>query len=113
LAGLERREEARVAFEQARREFAARRNGYDAALVSLEIAVLDLEDGRMAEVRAEAEGLLGILRAHGLHQEAMAALGLFCRAAAAERATPAMARRVLEYMERARHDPRMRFDERG
>jgi hypothetical protein len=32
---------------------------------------------------------------------------------AAERATPAMARRVLEYMERARHDPRMRFDEPG
>jgi hypothetical protein len=45
-------------------------------------------------MRELAEEMMGILRSHGLGREALAALALFCRAAAVERATPEMARRA-------------------
>jgi tetratricopeptide (TPR) repeat protein len=109
-AGMGHGEEARAAFEEARRHFAARRNGYDAALVTLELAAFDLEEGRTGDVRALSEEMFWILRSHGLGREAMAAVGLFCQAAAAEQATPEMARRLLALLERARRAPRSHFD---
>jgi hypothetical protein len=93
-AGRRRR---RAALEEARRELAA----------------LELEAGRTGEVRALAEDMVWILRSHGLSREAMAALGLFCRAAAAERATPALAPQVLADLERAPHNPQARFEAGG
>jgi transcriptional regulator with XRE-family HTH domain len=111
-AGLGRRAEARAAFEQVRREFAALGNGYDAALASLELAVLHLEEGRPGEVRALAAEMVATFGAQRVHREALAALALFCQAAEAETATAELARRLIDYLERARRDPRLRFDER-
>jgi transcriptional regulator with XRE-family HTH domain len=109
-AGLGRGEEARAAFEQVRREFAALGNGYDAALASLELAVLHLEEGRPGEVRALAAEMVATFGAQRVHREALAALALFRKAAEAETATAELARRLIDYLERARHDPRLRFD---
>jgi len=108
--GRGRRQEARAKLEQALREFAARGKSYDTALVALELAVLLLEDGRMAEVRALAGELLWVFSDKGIHREALAALTLFRRAVEAETLSLEQARHFLAYLERARHDRRLRFE---
>jgi tetratricopeptide (TPR) repeat protein len=110
-AGLGRPEEARRRLAQARREFAARGMGYDAALALLEEAVLLLEEGRMAEVRALTPSLAKVFDSKGVHREALAALRLFQETAEHEEVTAELARRVLAYLFRARHDQGLRFTE--
>ncbi|HKV09800.1 MAG TPA: helix-turn-helix transcriptional regulator [Thermoanaerobaculia bacterium] len=109
-AGSGRREDAVLAFEQAQRDFTAREIAYDAALVSLDLAILHLEDGRTREVRSLARQMMWIFTSQKIHREALAALRLFCEAAEREQATVALARRVAEYLEKARHDPELRFE---
>lgn len=108
--GLGRREEAVTALEQVRGEFTTREIAYDAALVSLELAVLYLEDGRTAEVRILARQMLWIFKSQGVHREALAALKLFCEAAEREQATVELARRVADYLEKARNNPDLHFE---
>jgi transcriptional regulator with XRE-family HTH domain len=109
-AGLGRTAEAYAAFQQVRREFTARELAYDAALVSLELALLLLEQGRAAEVRGLAGEMVWIFRAQGVHRETLAALQLFWDAARKEEATAELARRVVLYLYRAQHDPELRFE---
>ena len=109
-AGLGHREEARRAWEHLARRFTARRNAYDAALVSLELSVLDLEEGRLTVVRERAEEMVWIFPSQRLHREALAALRLFVRAVQADSASAGLARHVLAFLERARHDPTLRFE---
>jgi transcriptional regulator with XRE-family HTH domain len=104
--GLGRPEEARVAFEEVRRDFTKRLLSYDTALVSLELAILHLEAGRRAEVRELAEEMLWVFSAQGVEREALAALSLFREAAASETLTVELARRLLAALERARGAPR-------
>jgi transcriptional regulator with XRE-family HTH domain len=108
-AGLRRTAEARAAFEQARRVFGRRELTFDYALVSLELAVLLLEEGRTAEVKALAEEMLRIFRTQKVEREALAALRLFCDAARRETATVDLARRLVTFLHRAQHDPELRF----
>jgi tetratricopeptide (TPR) repeat protein len=109
-AGLGRTGEAYAAFQQVRREFTARELAYDGALVSLELALLLLEQGRAAEVRGLAGEMVWIFRAQGVHRETLAALQLFWDAARKEEATAELARRVVLYLYRAQHDPELRFE---
>ncbi|HEV2853274.1 MAG TPA: helix-turn-helix transcriptional regulator [Thermoanaerobaculia bacterium] len=107
-AGLDRREEALPALEQVRRYFTREQIAYDAALASLEVAVLYLEAGRTGEVKALAEEMLWIFKAQGVHQEALAALKLFVEAARQENATVELARQVIADIAQARRSaPRM------
>jgi tetratricopeptide (TPR) repeat protein len=108
-AGLGRPEEARDLLAQARREFAARRMEYDVALVLLEESALLLDEGRAAEVKALTRELAVVFESKGVHQEVLAALRLFQKAAEQEHATAELARRILGYLFRARHDPGLRF----
>jgi tetratricopeptide (TPR) repeat protein/DNA-binding XRE family transcriptional regulator len=110
-AGLGRPEEAIGALSRVREEFISRGIAYDAALVSLELAVLLLEGGRMKQVKALARQMAPIFQTQGVHREALAALRLFCQTANQETATVEMARRLVEYLHRARHDPKLRFSE--
>ncbi len=112
-AGLGRREEARKAFEQVRREFVRRKLAFDYALVSLELALVFLEQGHIREVRALAEEMFWIFNEKGVHREAFAALQLFCEAAKREAATAELTQRVVRYLYRAQHDPELRFEEAG
>jgi transcriptional regulator with XRE-family HTH domain len=105
-AGLGWAEEARVAFEEVRREFTSRLLGYDTALVSLELAILHLEAGRRAEVRELAKEMLWIFTAQGVEREALAALSLFREAVESDRVNIELARRVLRTVEGARGAPR-------
>ena len=109
-AGLGRAEEAEVALEQVRRGFRARTIAYDFAEATLELAILYRGQGRTGEVKALAGQTLWIFRTQGVHHEAERALRLFCEAAEAERLTVELARRILEFLRQARHNPRLRFE---
>jgi transcriptional regulator with XRE-family HTH domain len=110
-AGLGKREQARAAFDQAKSEFAEDdANAYDTALVSLEVAILLLEDGHTAEVALLAEQMLAIFRSRRVPREALAALRLFCQAAQVGSATAVEARRLLDLLEKARREPSLRSE---
>ncbi len=109
-AGIGRPTEAWARFEQVRGEFKKRTMAADYALVSLERAVLDLRKGRNAEARVLAEEMAWIFESKGLHQETRAALTLFCKAAARERATAELAERMLRYLHQARYEPELKFE---
>jgi transcriptional regulator with XRE-family HTH domain len=107
--GMGRTAEAYAAFQQVRRVFTVRELAYDAALVSLELAVILLEQGRTAEVHVLARGMAWIFRAQGVHLETLAALRLFCEAVEREAATVELARRVVSYLYQAQYDPELQF----
>jgi hypothetical protein len=107
--GLGRLEEGRRLLSRARREFAARKMGYDVVLALLEEAALLLEDARRAEVRALTSCLAEVFESKGVHREALAALKLFQEAAERDEATAELAHRVLGYLFRARYDQGLRF----
>ncbi len=109
-AGLGQTGEALSLLAQARREFTNRNMGYDVALSLLEEAALLLDEGRTAEVRVLTRGLPTIFEAEEVHREALAALRLFLEAAEREAATAELARRVLRYLFRARHDQGLPFE---
>lgn len=104
-----KRHEAIAAMEQARREFMSRSLAYDMALVSLELAVLYLEGSRIREVRSLARQMAPIFQFQGVHREALAAIRLFCESAEREIATVDLARRLTEYLRRARYEPGLKF----
>jgi hypothetical protein len=60
--------------------------------------------GRTAEVKLLARELTKVFKSKGVHREALAGLQLFKTAAEREEATAELARRVLGYLFRARHD---------
>jgi len=95
-AGLGRLEEAIAGLESVRSEFAGLRIAYDAALATLELAVLLLEHGRMAEVQRLAEESKTIFDQQGVDREALATLQVFRQAAAREALTAALARRLFD-----------------
>ncbi|MEM7480195.1 MAG: tetratricopeptide repeat protein [Acidobacteriota bacterium] len=97
-ADLGRRAEAEKLLESARRGYIRLGIGYSAALVSLDLACLLLEDGRDSEVRHLAVESLPIFLSRDVPSEAAAALALFRQAALAERATVEMVREVTDLL---------------
>jgi tetratricopeptide (TPR) repeat protein len=108
-AGLGQSGEARDLLAQARREFVARGMDYDAALALLEESALLLDLGLTTEVKRTSRELAVLFDSKGVHREALVALRLFREAAEQDVATAELARQVLRYLFRARHDPGLRF----
>jgi tetratricopeptide (TPR) repeat protein len=108
--GLGRQERALPALEQVRRYFNGHQIAYDAALASLELAVLYLEGERTAEVRTLSEEMYWIFKAQGVHKEALAALRLFCETVEREDVTAELARNVHDYLVKARNHPELQFE---
>jgi tetratricopeptide (TPR) repeat protein len=100
-AGLGERTMARDELQDVARAFELRNNALGAATVSLEIAILALEEGRTAEVRQLAAGMHWIFKSNHIEREALAALRLFCDAAEQERTTLDQAKLVLTLLEDA------------
>jgi len=100
--GQGRIEEALAGLEQVRNDFTAHDLPFEAALSSLDLAVVWLEQGRSAEVRELAVGMGWIFKAKGIDREALAALALFCEAARQEAATVDLARQVIVEIEAVR-----------
>jgi tetratricopeptide (TPR) repeat protein len=111
-AGCGHAEEAEEGFEQARRKFFAKkpRLVLDYAQVSMDLALLLLEQGRMPEARTLAEQMKWIFSSQGIETEALAALRIFCEAARREVATVDLARRVIRFLHQAKHDPGLKFE---
>jgi len=95
---LGKKEEAVAALEQVSRDFSMREIPSDAALATLELAVLYLEEERTAEVRRLAQGLTWIFKTEAVQPQALAALRLFYDAAEAEAVTVDLARRIGDYL---------------
>jgi len=109
-AGLGRTAKGIELLRQVRAEFMTRRIDYDTALVTLELAVHLAGEGRVEEVKALARNLVPIFKAQQVHREALGALTLFRKAAETERVTVELARGLLDYLNKARNDPSLRFE---
>jgi hypothetical protein len=72
--------------------------------------VLLLEEGRTGEVRALSPEMGPIFESLQIYREALAALRVFWKAVEQEQATAELGRRLLHFLERARHDPELRFE---
>jgi transcriptional regulator with XRE-family HTH domain len=109
-AGMRNTEVAFSALSWVREELASLGIAYDAAQATLELAVLHLEQGRTRAVKALARQMAPVFRAQGVPAEVLAALKLFCQAAEEEAVTVEMARRLVEYLYRAKHDPQLQYE---
>ena len=96
-------------YAQARDGFIGQGIGYDVAIVSLELAMVFLKQGRNAEVRRLAEEMHPLFEAEGVHREATAAPILFQNAAREDAATIELVSEVTDYLKRARENPSLRF----
>jgi hypothetical protein len=103
-AGLGDRQAARLALAEVRQDFLSEGIVFDAALATLDLVVLDLEEGNTSEVKALAAELVAVFQTQKVRREALAALLTFRRAAAKERATASLAREVAVLLERSRED---------
>ncbi len=104
-AGLGDRDAAFRTLEGVRHEFAARRAAYDSSLVSLDLAILHLEQGDAASVASLAEEMIWVFTSRRIHREALAALRLFVQAAQSGNATLEKTRQVLAALERMAQAP--------
>jgi tetratricopeptide (TPR) repeat protein len=100
--GLGRLGPAEAAFRDAQREFFARGMGYDAALVSLDLAILYAQEGCTVEIKQLATEILPVFESREVHREAMAALLMFQQAAEEETLTLELARHLAGFLERER-----------
>jgi hypothetical protein len=101
-AEVGRRDDACSAFEEVQRDFSKRRIPFDAALVSLELAIVYLQQDRPAEVRVLAREMAWIFASQGVTREALAALAIFCEAVERDRATVELTRHVFRVLDRLR-----------
>lgn len=107
--GLERIEQAEVAFREVREAFVELNLAYDAALASLDLAGVYAQQGRTADMRRLAEEMWAIFQSRSIHREAMAALLIFCRAAEMEQAGVGLVREIAGFLKRARNNPDLHF----
>ncbi len=84
------------------KELIERDLGYDAALLSLDLATIYARQGRSTEMRRLAEEMLPIFKSQDIHREAIAALFVFQKAAEMERVTLGLIRDVTGYLKESR-----------
>lgn len=108
-AGLGHVEEATEALRLVRAEFTTRGVAYDAALITLELAVLLATQGRTREVKELARHSAPLFKAQGVHREALAALAAFRRAAEEETLSAKAAQEIFDFLRLARLDTSLQF----
>jgi tetratricopeptide (TPR) repeat protein len=107
--GLQRTDQAEAAFREVREAFLEVGLDYEAALASLDLAGVYVVQGRSADVSRVAEETLKIFQSYNTHQEAIAALLVFCSAARLNQAGLDLVRQVSAFLKRARNNPDLRF----
>lgn len=107
--GLQRYEQAAVAFREVREAFLELGLDYDAALASLDLAEIHALQGRTADVRRLADEMLEVFRSRKIHREAMGALTVLQKAASVERAELLLVREVGSFLRKARNQPDLQF----
>ena len=111
VRGLGQADQAESLFLAARDGFLQEGIPYDTALVSLELATLYAEQGRMADLKRLAEEMVPIFSSLHIHREALAALAFLQQAVESEQVSLELVRDVAAYLRRAQHDPILRFQE--
>jgi tetratricopeptide (TPR) repeat protein len=109
--GVGQEEQAEILFLAAREGFLVERAAYDTALISLDLACLYAEQGRIAELKRLAEEIMPIFSSLSIHREALAALAFWKQAVEANRAGIELLTEVATYLKRAQHDPELRFEQ--
>jgi tetratricopeptide (TPR) repeat protein len=100
--GLGRLGPAEAAFRQVQREFLTRGMGYDAALVSLDLARLYAQESCTDDLKKLASELMPIFESRDVHREAIVALLMFQRACEEERMTVERIREIAAFLRRER-----------
>jgi tetratricopeptide (TPR) repeat protein len=101
--------QAEALFQQVREELVQRELGYDAALLSLDLAGIYAQQGRGGEMRRLAEEMIPIFQSRDVHREATAALIVFQKAAEMERVTLGLVQELRDYLRQCRKTPGLRF----
>jgi len=101
-AGQGRLEVAIAGLEQVRKDFTDRALPYEAALSSLDLALIWLKAGRRNEVRNLALAMAWIFKAKKIRREALAALRLFCEAAQQDAVTVELTQQVIAEVEKVK-----------
>jgi len=98
-------DEAERAYLEAREGFIRDRVAFDAAMVSLDLAILYGRQARWSEVRRLAGEMHKIFAAQAVHPEALAAVRLFQEAAQQEKLTVARLEEIAEALKKAHWTP--------
>ncbi|HXO28330.1 MAG TPA: hypothetical protein VOA80_13360, partial [Thermoanaerobaculia bacterium] len=94
----------------ARERYLAEEIPYDAASVSLELAILYAEQKRTAELKQLAAEMVAIFTAWKIHREALAALMFLKQAVDTEQLTVQTTVGVAHFLRRAEIDPTLKFE---
>ena len=105
-----RAEHAEGCFTRVRDRYLEEGLAYDAAMVSLDLAMLYAEQGRAAELESLAAAMLPVFASHDIHREAKTALSFFRRAVEMRQATVGVVRRVASYLKKSRLQPELSFE---
>jgi tetratricopeptide (TPR) repeat protein len=97
-----RRGPAEAAFREVQKEFLERQMGYDAALVSLDLARLLAQEGCTEDLKRLAAEMMPVFQSRDVHREAILALLMFQRACEEERLTVELVRQISDYLRRER-----------
>jgi tetratricopeptide (TPR) repeat protein len=108
--GLGQHLEAEALLLAARERFLTDESPFDAAVVSLELAVLYAEQKRTAELKQLAAEMLPIFTALKIHREALAALMFLKQAVDSEQLTVQAAVGVAQFLRRAEGDASLKFE---
>jgi tetratricopeptide (TPR) repeat protein len=100
--GQSRLREAEEWFRQVQKEFLARGMGYDAALVSLDLAILFAQEHRTEDLKRLAAEILQVFESRDVHREAVATLILFQSACEEERLSADLATQLATVLQRER-----------
>ncbi len=104
IQGLGRPAEAEALYREVRSAFLSLEKGYDAALVSLDLAALLAEQGRTSELKPLAAEIVAAFGIRGVDREALASLLLFQQACAEESVTLEMIRRLAAELRKSRQE---------
>jgi tetratricopeptide (TPR) repeat protein len=102
LRELGRTDEAEAAFREVRDELIGLGLGLDAALVSLDLAMILLERGDSGELKRLAAEMIPVFESRDDHQKALAAFLLFQKAAEAEQVTLGLLQEMATSLEQTR-----------
>lgn len=104
-----KQDEAEAALERVRESFIRSDVGFDAALVSLDLAHAYAKQDRSEDMRRLAEQMIPIFESRDMHREAIAALLVFQRATEMDRVNVQFVEEVASFLRRSRGNPQLRF----
>jgi hypothetical protein len=93
---------AEESLREVRKQLLERELGFDAALLSLDLASVYVHQGRSGELLRLAEEMIPIFQCRDIHREALAALLVLHKAAEMESATLSLIRDVDHYLQETR-----------